>query len=102
MLKVLLTVKADQILSLNLSNNDLGGDFISLLGAGAIKNLKELQLSNTRLTKKSLNDLSDMVMRHKFQMLNLDISSNHFNAECIFKFFNSLKTNQTPIRKVNL
>ena len=35
-------------------------------------------------------------------MLNLDLSSNNFNAESIFKFFNALKSNQAPLRRVNL
>jgi hypothetical protein len=39
LLKVLLTVRSEQLISLNLSHNDLGPDFISTLGHQALSNL---------------------------------------------------------------
>lgn len=93
LLKALLTVKGEQMLSLNLSDNDLGADFITTIGYEGLCNLKELQLANTRLTKKSLNELSEMLANRKFSLLHLDLSSNNFNAESLFKFFNALKNN---------
>jgi Ran GTPase-activating protein (RanGAP) involved in mRNA processing and transport len=101
MLRALLTVKSEQLLSLNLSDNDLGPEFISTIGYQALSNLKELQLANTRLNKKSLTDLSDMINRHRFSLLNLDLSSNRFDADSLFKFFNAMKNNQS-LRRINL
>jgi|LauGreDrversion4_2_1035121.scaffolds.fasta_scaffold72390_3 hypothetical protein len=66
MLKVLLNVKAEQIISLNLSDNELGPDFISILGYESLKYLKELLLSNTRINNKSLSELADYHMHYKF------------------------------------
>lgn len=91
LLKVLLSVKGDQIISVNLSDNDLGGDFISTLGPTALCNLLELSLSNTRLTNKSLSDLSDYLTDHRFSLLNLDLSSNHFTIDGYFKLLTALK-----------
>jgi hypothetical protein len=59
LLKVLLTVRSEQLISLNLSHNDLGPEFFSVIGHQALSNLQELVLSNTRLTNKSLGDLSE-------------------------------------------
>jgi len=95
-------VKGDQIISLNLSDNDLGGDFISTLGPNALTNLLELSLSNTRLTNKSLGDLSDYLTDHRFSLLNLDLSSNHFTIDGYFKFLTALKQNQSSLKKLNL
>jgi len=64
-------------------------------------NLKELQLSNTRLNNKSLNDVSEYFAKHKFQFLHLNLSSNNFSAEGFFKLLNALKNNQV-LRKLNL
>lgn len=97
-----MSVKGDQIISLNLSDNDLGGEFISTLGPNALSSLLELSLSNTRLTNKSLGDLSDYITDNRFSLLNLDLSSNHFTIDGYFKFFTALKQNQSSIKKLNL
>jgi hypothetical protein len=97
-----LSVKGDQIISLNLSDNDLGGEFISTLGPNALSSLLELSLSNTRLTNKSLGDLSDYITDNRFSLLNLDLSSNHFTIDGYFKFLTALKQNQSSIKKLNL
>jgi hypothetical protein len=97
-----LSLKGDQIISLNLSDNDLGGEFISTLGPNALSSLLELSLSNTRLTNKSLVDLSDYITDNRFSLLNLDLSSNHFTIDGYFKFLTALKQNQSSIKKLNL
>lgn len=97
-----MSVKGDQIISLNLSENDLGGEFISTLGPNALSSLLELSLSNTRLTNKSLGDLSDYITDNRFSLLNLDLSSNHFTIDGYFKFLTALKQNQSSIKKLNL
>ena len=97
-----MSVKGDQIISLNLSDNDLGGEFISTLGPNALSSLLELSLSNTRLTNKSLGDLSDYISDNRFSLLNLDLSSNHFTIDGYFKFLTALKQNQSSIKKLNL
>lgn len=63
--------------------------------------MRDLRLSNTRLNNKSLGDLADFHTNHKFQLLHLDISSNHFTMEGVVKLLNSLKGNQI-LRKLNL
>ena len=88
-------------MALNLSDNDLGPDFISILGYESIRNLRELILSNTRMNNKSLTDLADYHTHHKFHILNLDISSNAFTIEGVMKLLNSMKSNQI-LRKLNL
>ena len=97
-----MSVKGDQIISLNLSDNDLGGELISTLGPNALSSLLELSLSNTRLTNKSLGDLSDYITDNRFSLLNLDLSSNHFTIDGYFKFLTALKQNQSSIKKLNL
>ena len=97
-----MSVKGDQIISLNLSDNDLGGEFISTLGPNALSSLLELSLSNTRLTNKSLGDQSDYITDNRFSLLNLDLSSNHFTIDGYFKFLTALKQNQSSIKKLNL
>lgn len=44
---------------MNLSHNDLGPDFFATLDHQALKNLQELVLANTRLTNKSMTDLTE-------------------------------------------
>lgn len=87
---------------MNLSDNDLGQDFISTLGPNSLVSLLELSLSNTRLTNKSIGDLSDYLTDYKLALLNLDLSSNLFTVEGYFKLLTALKQNQSALKKVNL
>ena len=87
---------------MNLSDNDLGQDFISTLGPNSLVSLLELSLSNTRLTNKSIADLSDYLTDYKLALLNLDLSSNLFTVEGDFKLLTALKQNQSSLKKVNL
>lgn len=76
---------------MNLSHNDLGPDFFATLDHQALKNLQELVLANTRLTNKSMTDLTEFFQHHKFSVVNLDLSQNCFTVEAYFKLLNSLK-----------
>lgn len=102
LLKVLLSVKGDQLISLNLSDNDLGPDFLSSLGPSSLCNLLELSLSNTRLNNKSMSDLADYLTEQRFSLVNLDLSSNAFTVEGYFRLLTALKQNQSSIKKLNL
>jgi Ran GTPase-activating protein (RanGAP) involved in mRNA processing and transport len=93
--------KHHQIISLNLSDNDLGADFFSTLGFDALSQLKDLSVANSKLTPKSLGDLSDFFAHHKMHFLHLNLSGNHFSSDSFFRFFNSLKNNQV-LRRLNL
>lgn len=95
-------MKREQLIYLNLSDNDLGQDFISNLGPNSLVSLLELSLSNTRLTNKSLGDLSDYLTDYKFAMLNLNLSSNIFTVDGYFKLLTALKQNQSSLKKLNL
>ena len=53
------------------------------------------------MTNKSLGDLSDYFQHHKFAVINLDLSQNHFTVEGYFKLLNSLKVSQ-QIKRLNL
>lgn len=66
LLKVLLTVKGEQMVALNLSDNELGPDFLGILGHESLQSLRDLRLANTRLNNKSLSDLADFHTHHKF------------------------------------
>jgi hypothetical protein len=69
----------------------LGPDFFATLDHQALKNLQELVLANTRLTNKSMTDLTEFFQHHKFSVVNLDLSQNCFTVEAYFKLLNSLK-----------
>jgi len=66
LLKVLLTVKGEQMVTLNLGDNELGPDFLAILGHESLQSLRDLRLANTRLNNKSLSDLADFHTHHKF------------------------------------
>ena len=89
------------MVALNLSDNDLGPDFLAILGYESLQNLRDLRLANTRLNNKSLSDLADYHTHHKFQLLHLDISRNNFTMEGVVLLLNSLKGNQI-LRKLSL
>jgi Ran GTPase-activating protein (RanGAP) involved in mRNA processing and transport len=103
MLRALLLTKAEQLICLNLSDNDLGADFLSTMGHDALCSLRELQLANTRLTNKSLGDLADYCEHHRLALVNLDLSSNAFTYDGFLKLFNALKSNLVSgLRRINL
>jgi len=54
------------MVALNLSDNELGPDFLAILGHESLQSLKDLRLANTRLNNKSLSDLADFHTHHKF------------------------------------
>ncbi|CDW85055.1 UNKNOWN [Stylonychia lemnae] len=89
----LLTYKQSQIVSLNLSDNDLGVEFFEKLGP-YINKLTELNLSNTKLNNRSCIDLSLALKENKFFISYLNLSRNQITSEGVHKVLNSLKNNQ--------
>ena len=65
MLKVFFSMRPDQLIYLNLNDNDLGPEFFSLVGIESFSYIKDLQLSNTRLNNKSMQDLSELFTQNK-------------------------------------
>eukprot|EP00347_Sterkiella_histriomuscorum_P014464 403360768 len=96
----LLKYKSSQIISLDLSDNDIGTTFFENCGQN-MSQLQELKLSNTKMTNKSLKDLTKQLKEQKWQLQYLDLSSNLITSEGIQKLLNTLKSNQV-LKALNL
>lgn len=83
------------LISLNLSNNDLGTEWIpSLDPLLTSETLLELKLSQNHLTDKSAEDLSLYFYRQMCKLRKIDLSNNEFTSRGASLLLQSIKQNQ--------
>lgn len=90
----------ENIISLDLSNNDIGSTVFSVLKNENMQNLVELRLESTNVTNKSLIDLGLSFKDHKQSMQILDLSNNKITSEGFSKLLSALRTN-TSLKKLS-
>lgn len=89
-----------QLLSLNLSFNDLGSESFKILGP-IMSNLLELNLSYTKLNNQSMADFTNLYVIQEMPLQSLDIHGNNITSDGFFILMKALKTNN-KIKHLNL
>tara|TARA_B110000285_G_C15065830_1_gene585055 strand:+ start:1107 stop:1493 length:387 start_codon:yes stop_codon:yes gene_type:complete len=86
--------------SLNLSYNDLGQDSILTLQP-ILSTIVELNLSSTKMTNKSLQDLVQTFKKQEMKLETLDIHSNQITTEGFYRLMVCLKANN-KVKTLNI
>lgn len=83
------------LIYINLSNNDLGQEWIPQLGIlMESESLQEIRLSSNNFTDSWINDISLFFYGNKWKLRKLDLSNNKITCKGATKLFQSLKNNE--------
>lgn len=90
-----ITTSMVNIIYINLSNNDLGQEWIPQLGVlMESESLQEIRLSSNNFTDSWINEISLFFYGNKSKIRKLDLSNNRITCKGATKLFQSLKNNE--------